>query len=248
VVFDVLNDYFQYHHYLLMPSQTRQCVVAAGQALGALHTALRLFTPVGHHPNGFQSRTGERWRDWGWYQAQLDQVRNAAQAASAAPALRQTIHVHAQAVEATLRDLDATLAAAALPRCIIHGDYGPYNLLFKRGAPVVVLDWELARLDWRLVDLATALHFFAHNRVKFRWNNAQWLLDGYRRACAINADELHVLPLVWQFVTLRRVIVCWQRFAQTHDHHWLAEAHTKLALAQWIHRHQQRLSRLGTVK
>lgn len=247
-VFEVLNGYFQYHHYLLLPSQTRQCIAAAGRALGELHTVLHDFTPAGHHPNGFRSRTGERWRDLQWYQAQLDQARAAAQAADATTALHYMLREHANTIEATLHDLDATLAAVALPRCIIHGDYGPYNLLFKRGAPVVVLDWELARLDWRLVDLATALFFFAHTRFGFSFGKAQWFVHAYCRACAVDEDELRWLPPVWQFITLRRVIVCWQRFAQTPDHRWLAEAHTKLALAQWISQHQQQLSSLGSVE
>src|SRR5262249_36614462 len=147
----------------------RQFIRSSGKALGALHNALRDFTPAGQHPNGFKSREGERWRDLDWFidkltwcQQQIPRLRS-----DGAGVLRRLCAEEANWVAATLHDLNDRINAAAPPRQIIHSDYGPYNLFFKPGAPTVILDFELAHLDWRLADLAMALPAFAGGRLGF---------------------------------------------------------------------------------
>lgn len=242
-VFDVLEGYFQYHHYVWLPTQTRHYIAASARALALLHTALQEFTPDGQQPNGFRSRAGERWRDLSWFIDKLWWCRRELAQPPHDPLLAERVAAAADGIAATLHTLDATLNAAALPRLIIHGDYGPYNLFFKHGAPVVVLDWELARLDWRLTDLATALPSFVQTRLGFSFPKMQHFVQTYAACCPIDAEELQLLPSVWQFLTLRRVIVCWERYCRTHDAQWRVEAAHKLALAQWIAANQQPLVR-----
>lgn len=240
-VFDVLEGYFQYHHYFFLPTQTRQFIAAAAQALGALHTALQDFTPAGTNQNGFTSRQGVRWRELDWF---LDRLAACQAAIDRVPPrqsdpIRDMFLAHAPWVTERLATLDDVLGTAMLPRLIIHGDYGPYNLFFKRDAPVVILDFELARLDWRLTDLATALPSFARNRLGFNWNKLRWFLHAYQACCPVDTAELRLLPDVWLFLTLRRLVVCWQRYCDTAAQRWLVEAHQRLKLAQWIGANQQ---------
>jgi Ser/Thr protein kinase RdoA (MazF antagonist) len=107
---------------------------------------------------------------------------------------------------------------------------------------VVILDFELARLDWRLTDIATALPSFARSRLGFSLPKMRAFVAGYRARCTVEADELALLPDVWRFLTLRRLIVCWQRFYDTHARRWLDEAAQRLALALWLSDNQPRLS------
>jgi Ser/Thr protein kinase RdoA (MazF antagonist) len=245
-VFEFLEGYFQYHNYVLLPSQARRFIAASGRALGALHDALRDFVPAGRHPNGFKSRGEPRWRDLSWFTAQLDECRRRApeRSGEAAAALRRALADDAGWVERRLSDLDQRLALAAPPRLIVHGDYGPYNLLFRRGAPVVILDFELARLEWRLTDLATALPSFARSRLGFSLRKMRCFVDAYRAVCPIDRAEIELLPDVWQFLSLRRVVVGWSRFAESGSPRWLAEAREKLDLARWVEAERSALSRV----
>lgn len=247
-VFDVLEGYFQYHQYWLTPAQKRRCVAASGAALGTLHTTLKDFTPAGQHPHGFISRSGERVRELWWFIDAINWCRQALPELTAGrdPMARQVFERHASWIEQRLWQLNQLLRQADLPRLIIHGDYGPYNLFFKPNAPIVILDFELARLDWRLTDLATALPSFARNRLGFSKRQIRAFLDAYRTRCAIDADELALLPVVWQFLTLRRVVVLWQRYWKTGARSWLVEAQRKLDLACWIIEHRQAFARWVT--
>jgi len=238
-LFDFVEGYFQYHNYLFSPAQTRRFVAAAGATLGALHDALHDFSPAGRNRNGFKAHEGERWRELSWFAEQLDHCQREL------PTLGlRNVDARAGWVKATLGDLDTQLRAAQMPRLIIHGDYGPYNLLFKRGAPVVVLDFEIARLDWRLIDLAKALEFFACGRLGFNARRAACFLEGYLPRCPAGEAELRLLPDVWQFLTLRRLIVCWYRYTTTRAPGWLAEAQRRLELASWIDERHSQLSTL----
>jgi Ser/Thr protein kinase RdoA (MazF antagonist) len=243
-VFDFIAGYFQYHNYIFPPAQGRRFVAAAGDALGALHVALRDFTPTGRNLNGFMARDGARWRELGWFGEQLEQCRQELQARPdrGAPELRRAVTAEGGWVEARLAALDTQLGAAGLPRLIVHGDYGPYNLLFRPGAPVVILDFELARLDWRLTDLAAALRYFASGRLGFNAPRARSFLAAYAARCPIDRAELRLLAPVWQYLTLRRVVVCWHRAIMTGARQWADEARTRLDLARWLEQQQKILA------
>jgi len=247
-VFDFLEGYFQYHNYFFPPDRMRQFITASGNTLGTLHTALKDFTPEGYHPNGFKSRTEDRWHEIGWFIGKLDRCRQelARLRTGDGRALSRTFSEHAGWVEETLHNLDERIKAAAPPRLIIHGDYGPYNLLFKCGAPTVILDFELAHLDWRLADLAMALPAFANSRLGASLRKMTCFLEGYRTYCPIDSEELRLLPTVWQFFALRRVVFCWYRYCDTPGRRWSHEAQQKLKLSRWIGNHHQALSNLLT--
>ncbi|RPI35101.1 MAG: hypothetical protein EHM70_00735 [Chloroflexota bacterium] len=245
-LFDYFDGYFQYHNYFFLPAATRQFVAASGRALGLLHAVLKDFDPEGQNPNGFKSRQGERWRelDWfteklAWCKTKLPDLPN-----EAARELDGMMSKHSAWIESRLRELDVYLRAADPTRLIIHGDYGPYNLFFKQDRPVIILDFELARLDWRLSDLANALPSFARSRLGFNYTRMADFLGAYQSVFPIDQQELQLLPDVWLFLTLRRVIVCWHRYCETQAQGWLDEARQKLALAHWLIDQRIRLSEL----
>ena len=235
-LFDYLEGYFQYHNYLFLPSQTRQFISAAGEALGALHYTLKTFTPVGTNPNGFVSRTGGRCRELTWFTDKIKWCRKQIPRlqADGEHFMGNMLADNNLWVEQRLQSLDATLETAGLPRLIIHGDYGPYNLMFKRGAPVVIVDYELARLDWPLTDLAKSLSTFAQSRFGFNFNKAALFLQAYQKSGSVGRGEQRQLPTVWQFLTLRRLVVCWDRYCRTQDKRWQLESKRRLELFHWL--------------
>jgi Ser/Thr protein kinase RdoA (MazF antagonist) len=237
-LFDYLNGYFQYNNYFFLPSQTQQLVASAGQALGALHEVTRNFMPAGYNPNGFLSGGGRRVRELTWFTDKLDWCRRIAPNlnGTASSETVAMIETYGAWIDERLHHLDERLRVAGLTQVVIHGDYGPYNLLFKHGAPVVIVDFELARLDWSLTDLSKAMTTFAWSRLGFSQRKSDAFLNAYRSVFDINDDELSYLPEVWTFLTLRRVIVCWYRYCQDGETRWVKEARNKLKLVHWIER------------
>ena len=246
-LFDFLEGYFHFHRYLFTPARTRQFITASAQALGLMHNVLKDFTPQGRNPNGFKSRQGERWREIPWFEKRLNhsELMLSVRRTEAVAKLRPVMDANVDWLEDNLHDLDALLKDAAPPRLIIHGDFGPYNVFFKPGAAVTILDFELARIDWRLTDLSHALYFFALGRAGFSFSKMDCFLEAYQTVNPLDAQELELLPSVWQFLLLRRTIVCWHRFLNTQADSLFNEAQHKLQLAYWIERNRGRLANLG---
>lgn len=239
-LFDYLDGYFQYHEKIYFPSRTSTFLELAAISLASLHEALRDFVPVGKNPNGFISKEGSRWRDLNWYLEQL--AVNKRQTLERLKEYPQdelkVIYSRGHLIGDRLTELDEILTAAPLDRVIIHGDYGPYNLMFKNGNPVMMIDFELARLDWRLTDLATSMNTFARNRLGFQQGKMHQFIQAYQRASKLKAEQLDYLPYVWEYLSLRRLIVCWRRALETGQKKWLVEARDRMRMIDWIAIHK----------
>ena len=156
------------------------------------------------------------------------------------------LHRRGRWIENRLTELEEILTAAPLDRVIIHGDYGPYNLLFKNGSPVVVIDFELARLDWRLTDLAYSMITFTRNRLGFQQKKMRQFIQAYQSASKLEAEQLDYLPLVWEYLSLRRLTVCWRRALDTGQKSWLVEALDRLQMIDWIAVHKDDMLKMIT--
>jgi len=244
-LFDFIEGYIQYPNYFLPPAQVRRFVSAAGETLASLHDELQDFVPAGQNPNGFKSLRGDRWRDLGWYTDKLAhciaETRRLNTTGNETPAIVNILLRRADWIHDTLCQLDRVLKAAAPPRLIIHGDYGPCNLLFKQNAPAVVLDFEIARLDWPIVDLAKAISNFAFDRLGFSFGKMKRFLDAYEARFPISNDELRLIPTVWQFLLIRRVIVCWYNYCMTRANRWWTEIQHHLKRMDWIVDNREKL-------
>jgi Ser/Thr protein kinase RdoA (MazF antagonist) len=236
---------------LLAPPDARHLCETAGATLAVLHETLRGFVPPTVSPNGFASVDGPRVRDMTWYG---DTFATARAAADQAPADDPARHVadRLAADWAHLERLDRELTDAAPERLIVHGDYGPYNLLARPGWPLVVIDFELARLDWRLTDLATALPRFAGRRDGGSVERAAAFKAGYLARCPAVRSEFDRLPAVAAYLAVRRAIVCLANWAAAGDgkalpgpqnagpgdrrpDDWLKEARDKMDVAEaWL--------------
>jgi Ser/Thr protein kinase RdoA (MazF antagonist) len=217
-VYDAIHGHRHPHELAMMPGDRRQLEVVAGRLLAELHRALER-TEVPASPSlGFRERGGPRVRDVSWYTSRL----------ASAPAPRR---VRAWA-DAALWRLWETLDRSELPLTVVHGDYGPYNLLVRRGSVPVLVDFELARLDWRLVDLATGLPWYAQRRRGFDVPAARRMLDAYREASGAPGDELQRIPEVLAFLALGRAVVAWTRAEGEAAPRWNAEARHRVVLAE----------------
>jgi Ser/Thr protein kinase RdoA (MazF antagonist) len=235
-LFDFIAGGFQYHNYILLPFQVRKFMRISGETLATLHTQLADFVPQGYNPHGFKSRTESWWRDLNWYAERLQhclvETRRLETNSNGNPA--GWLLQRAGYLGESLQQLGETLQKAPLPRTIIHGDYGAYNLLFRRNAPVTVLDFEIARIDWRATELVDALQRFSYNRFGLNLDKMTYLIKSYQTHSPVHPDEVRLLPDVWTFLNVRRCILHWWHYCDTHDAQRLAQARWNLKLIDWM--------------
>jgi homoserine kinase type II len=107
-----------------------------------------------------------------------------------------------------------------LPQLVIHGDYYAGNLLFDGERVVGVLDYDKARWQPRVVELAEALIYFASPRPGhlkhlvypgvLNWEPFTRFLQAYARHVIPNEHEARALPdfirCIWLQIALQRLL------------------------------------------
>jgi Ser/Thr protein kinase RdoA (MazF antagonist) len=127
-------------------------------------------------------------------------------------------------LDAHATDLATRFAShGPLPHLVIHGDYYAGNLLFKGDRVVGVVDYDKARWQPRVVELAETLIYFASCRPDhlkhlvypgfLDWEPFGRFLRGYAQAIAsdknLDENEIHALPdyirCIWLSISLQRL-------------------------------------------
>ncbi len=235
-LYDFIEGGFQYSDYMLLPGQTRQFIALAGKMLANLHDKLKKLDVQGYNPDGFKSHSEDRWRNLEWLTNKLAFCVAETPRLSQKQNNRQANFLLQQAghLEETVSKFDEVLKRAALPRLIIHADYGPYNLLFRPNAPAVILDFEMARLDWRVTELIDAWYRFGYDKLGFRFNKMKWLLDAYETLSPLTEQEWSYLPTVWKYLNIWRAIVYWRLYCETGTESYLPKACWCLEMMDWM--------------
>lgn len=96
------------------------------------------------------------------------------------------------------------------PRGIVHGDWHPGNLLFREGEVAAVLDFDSARIEPRVVDIANACLQFSMDVGESdhpeQWpesldaNLMRWLVRGYDQATDQPLTEEERITIPWLIV------------------------------------------------
>ncbi len=137
-----------------------------------------------------------------------------------------------------------------LPHLVIHGDYYAGNLLFDGDHIVGVVDYDKARWQPRVVELAEALIYFASPRPGhlkhlvypgfLAWEPFTRFLRHYARVISLKEDEARALPdyvrCIWLSVSLQRLLEKGPRPVEASD--VLREV---LALGDWAMDNTQRM-------
>lgn len=240
-LFDFIEDGFQYHKYVLLPGQSRQFITIAGEMLAMLHDKLHDFVPRGYNPSVFQCRSEEGLGRLRWFMDKLAHcIRQTSRLdGTAREGLANVLLQRGSYLKELLVQFENLPSRACLPSWVIHGDYAPYNLLFRKNAPVVIIDFELACLDWRVTELVYAIWRFCYDRrLGFRVHKMKWLLDAYQTHLRLNQNELELMPSVWRFFHTRQCIMNWDEYCNTRNHFNLARAHWHLNMAVWMTENQ----------
>ncbi len=202
--------------FLLRPHRLKLTAIA-GQTLAQLHQQLQGFLPDGGHHRGFQSYTEGRPQDMAWLIRRVGEMKLASRSL-ADPVDKELAMQLGRRSDEFLEEigrLEEQLEAANLPRLIIHGDYGFHNLIYHEDGEATPIDFELARIEWRLSELVSCLGKLRFSRGDYDLESMGWFVKGYQRQFPIPAAEWSLLPLVWKHYRLRAAVQYWNSYFET---------------------------------
>jgi Ser/Thr protein kinase RdoA (MazF antagonist) len=102
------------------------------------------------------------------------------------PALRDVLVEQTAGTAQALADVPADL-----PVSVLHGDFAPWNLLWRGAELTGLIDFDDVRLDLRAVDVAIA-----------RRRDRDGVFSGYRDVAGLSAAEVALLAPLWRGYTL----------------------------------------------
>jgi glycosyltransferase involved in cell wall biosynthesis/Ser/Thr protein kinase RdoA (MazF antagonist) len=214
-----------------------------GKTLAQFHYQLAGFVAGGAHHLGYATYDSERQRDLKWHLTVLDELAERSSVVTDAEAwhLLRKIDEKGNAIRETLCQLEAVLPEAQLPRLLIHGDYGLHNVLFQYDGTVTLLDFELTRLEWRLIDLVIMMS-------RLTAENSRAFMAGYQSEYSLSEQEWQLLPQVWQYYMLSGAVQYCYNYFELGGKQRLTAAHERLKQADWALQHKVELWRMKVDK
>jgi Ser/Thr protein kinase RdoA (MazF antagonist) len=186
-------DGFKFYDYILSSNLSMQYITMAGELLGKLHSALKEFFPIGYNSDGFKSKTGGRWRSLDWFSNKLAYcVQNISMNSLNRNNKKIfTLARHARKLEDQLVRSITILDETDLPRQIIHNDYNQSNILYRKDKSPIIIDFEIARLDWRLIDIIDGWEGFAKDKIKYNTKKMKFFFKAYQNEQVLCKDEFN---------------------------------------------------------
>ncbi len=231
--FEYING-FRVYDYIFLPTTRQQFIASAGKLLGSLHRVLNYFAPDGFNPDGFNPQTNRRWRDTEWFLNKIDDIRIRSSDKKFTRMKELSIFIgESQNLGDSLVEIQKQLRPVNLPRQIIHKDFGPSNILFRKNEKPIVIDFEIARLDWRVVDLINGWEKFCNSKFGFSQKKMKIFLDAYQKEVRLSENEFKYIPLVWKYLNLTACIFSFHQFCLTGSRPLLAYACRSFKKANW---------------
>lgn len=232
----------------LLPVHRQQLMWLAGQTLARFHSILEGFVPEGRHHLGFTSYSGNWQRDLVWYAGKTEELKEKSQSLDNENARTHALWLiqNSDYILDELEELDEFLRNTSLPRLIVHGDFGLHNLIFPRHGPITMMDFETARIEWRLSDLVSALSRLRYGNGQYNFESIQSFVAGYQAVYPLSAEEWELLPAVWRFHKLRSALIYWNSYFETGGPvDKLLNARDAVAQADWALNNPEKLSHLN---
>jgi Ser/Thr protein kinase RdoA (MazF antagonist) len=192
-----------------------------------LHSDLKEFIPIGYNPDGFKSQTEGRWRSLDWFSNKLAHcIQNlSTDHLNRINSKIFALICHARKLEEQMVRSIEILDEAGLPRQIIHKDYNQSNILYRKYKSPVIIDFEIARLDWRLIDIIDGWEAFAKDKFMYNPKKMEIFFKAYQDKNRLRKDELRFIPLVWKYLDLTRCILNLHNYVTTKDTYSIHEAY-----------------------
>lgn len=212
-----------------------------GRTLAWYHELMDGFQPDGRH-----AVQGLGYREC---LEQLERYRQRVGSRRPATAYDEFFLEHVKGITKWTASLGALLerALSGSATTVIHGDFSPSNLLFRRGRVVGVLDFTTAHLDARLADVAKMLIACSKSTrfgPRLYLARTKTLLESYQARYPLRADELALLPTMMIYNRLRglgKLLHEWDTEGRRDSARWFIQ---NVRLARWIRGHEAQIQRL----
>jgi len=205
-VFDFIPGY-KYSDFLMTARLEKHFLIQAGQALARYHTVVQGFAPEGRKLDGFMPDGLRRYRNKNWHLNQFSKYK-ALFNKKIKTDYDLFILKNIDRLQRCYCDLDETLESIStlLPKLIIHGDYGPYNLLFSKGVLSGILDFECVHLDYRAEELIGSIWRFTGRRGCLNYEKVKSFFTAYATICPVTNVEIEHMPSLFRLSRLRAMI------------------------------------------
>jgi len=90
-----------------------------------------------------------------------------------------------------------------LSKLVIHGDYSPWNVLFRPGQPPAVLDFNESRLDLKIYDVTFATFWFAWRNNRLDQDRARAFQAGYCETGQLHEADVSLAGPVFRWIMAR---------------------------------------------
>jgi Ser/Thr protein kinase RdoA (MazF antagonist) len=249
-LFDFIDGKNYSSSFLMRPHRVRM-MATSGRTLASLHKQLAGFLPEGRHHIGFKNYSVDRHRDMYWHVQKVNELTALSRELTNPDDRLQAgwLIEHAGFILDEMSQLDGTLREAELPRLIIHGDYGLHNLIYQDLDTAVPVDYELARLEWRLSDLVSVVSKFRYKDGSYDFESITRFMHAYQAEYPIADNEWQHFPLVWKFYKLMKAVQYWSSYFETNGPvRKLISSRDEVGQASWALDHAEQLAkfRAGT--
>lgn len=210
---------FHIYDYLFSNTNLKHLIFQAGYILGKLHNQLRNFTPEGFNPDGFNLETGRRWRGIEWFDQHLAYIKSCGHNANLREQENALELLDSEIVSfrTDLVKTESVLTNANLPKQVVHVDFGRSNVLFHKNELPTIIDFEIARIDWKIVDILNGLTAFCVKNRKLVDERVKIFLQAYNENSCLTEKELHFMPILNTYLNISRCIKKLRNYCVNND-------------------------------
>jgi Ser/Thr protein kinase RdoA (MazF antagonist) len=234
----------KYTDFIISRRKRKRLIEKAAHTLARYHQLVDGFVPEGKKTDGFMPDGQKRWQECDWYLREFEKYRSLLRDREVDGTELERFFLHNIArFQQALLALDRRLGenSHVLPKLVIHGDYGPYNILFNGERLVAVLDFECAHLDWRAWEVVGDIQRFAGMKDGIDYDLARTFLSAYRSRGTLTADEIGLMPDIFRFSRLRGLIISLRDYFRLDAPARLHRARHKVWWVDWMEENGPRL-------
>lgn len=199
-VYKFMNGY-QPTYFLWWPATWAH--VQCGRTLGKYHQSVANLTPSAYKWNGYHPTKHKRWQEGDWFRQVLTDIHPLLQKPAATSPMDDFAWSRIEAIEKML-ELEAIVEERSdLSKLVIHGDYAPWNVLFRPGQSLFVLDFGESRLDLKIYDVMLATFWFAWRGYRLDQDRALAFQAGYCQTGQLHEADISLAGSVFQWIMAR---------------------------------------------
>ena len=96
----------------------------------------------------------------------------------------------------------------------------------------------MARVEWRLVDIARTFYSFCGNDVQASINKMKIFIGGYQSRARLTENEFRFFPQVWEYLNIKGYILAWQNYSNKTKRSNLKKAKRSFERRDWMKANQ----------